>query len=456
MGKQSVRVDDEFIDLQDISENLRALGVTTLFTSLVDSAGVIRGKSVPVNRLKTICQSGVGASPSWALFCADNAIAWIPAFTAVGDHRLRADISSLVTLQDGFCWAPVDVFEQEGQHAAWCSRHFLRQQVTALQKQGIETLAAGELEFYLLPEQDVPGHSGWHAYGIGGLLAHESMINDLVRTLEEASVGLEQFHAEYGSCQFELSLAPADPVTMVDRLVLTRILLGRIARKHHLRVSFSPRPFANEAGNGAHLHYSFTREGQPLLAGGTGIYGITAEGGSLIAGIVRYLPEMVALLAPSVLSAERLQPGHWSGAYACWGLENREAAVRYCAANRGNPYGAHLEVKCIDPAANPYIACGSVLGMALAGLKDELPLPQPTQSAPADLSEAERNEQNIQRLITNHSEALTRLAQSSLAQSMLPPELLGALIAVRQHEQDTWGHLPLETITEIFRFAWSV
>ncbi len=133
------------------------------------------------------------------------------------------------------------VFEQEGQHAAWCSRHFLRQQVAALQKQGIETLAAGELEFYLLPEQDVPGHSGWHAYGIGGLLAHESMINDLVRTLEEANVGLEQFHAEYGSCQFELSLAPADPVTMVDRLVLTRILLGRIARKHHLRVSFSPR-----------------------------------------------------------------------------------------------------------------------------------------------------------------------------------------------------------------------
>lgn len=64
MGKQSVRVDDEFIDLQDISENLRALGVTTLFTSLVDSAGVIRGKSVPVNRLKTLCQSGVGASPS--------------------------------------------------------------------------------------------------------------------------------------------------------------------------------------------------------------------------------------------------------------------------------------------------------------------------------------------------------------------------------------------------------
>ncbi|ERK16356.1 putative Glutamine synthetase [Pantoea sp. AS-PWVM4] len=456
MGKQSVIIDEESIDLQSESERLRALGVTTLFASLVDSAGVIRGKSVPVNRLKTLCQSGVGASPSWALFCADNAISWIPAFSAVGDHRLRADLAALVTLPDGFCWAPVDVFEQEGEHAAWCSRHFLRRQVAALQQQGIETLAAGELEFFLLPEQDDQQDNEWHAYGMGGLLAHEAMVNDLVKTLEEAGVGLEQFHAEYGTRQFELSLAPANPVTAIDRLVLTRILLGRIARQHKLRISFSPRPFEHDAGNGAHLHFSFTREGQPLLAGGTGSYGITDAGGSLLAGIVRHLPELVALLAPSVLSADRLQPGHWSGAYACWGLENREAAVRYCAANQGNPYGAHLEVKCIDPSANPYIACGAVLGMALAGLNAALPLPQPTQAAPADLSEAQRHEQHIHRLITSHSDALTRLAQSPLAQSMLPPELLGALIAVRQHEQDTWGHMPLKTITEKFRFAWSV
>lgn len=456
MDKQSVINNAETIDFQREVARLRALGVTTVFASLVDSAGVIRGKSIPVNRLKTLSQSGVGASPSWALFCADNAIAWIPAFSAVGDDRLRADLSALVTLQDGFCWAPVDVFEQEGELAAWCSRHFLRRQVEALQQQGIETLAAGELEFFLLPEQEEEAEGTWHAYGMGGLLAHEAMVNDLVNALEEAGVGLEQFHAEYGSRQFELSLAPANPITAVDRLVLTRILLGRIARKHHLRVSFSPRPFERDAGNGAHLHFSFTRDGQPLLAGGSGSYGISEAGGSLLAGIVRHLPELVALLAPSVLSADRLQPGHWSGAYACWGLENREAAVRYCAANKGNPYGAHLEVKCIDPSANPYIACGAVLGMALAGLNAALPLPQPTQAAPADLSETQRHEQHIYRLITSQSDALQRLAQSPLAQSILPPELLGALIAVRQHEQDTWGHLPLKAIAEKFRFAWSV
>jgi glutamine synthetase len=454
MDKVAAVENNQSIDSQ--CESLIASGVATVFASLVDSAGVIRGKSIPVTRLKTISQSGVGASPSWALFCADNAIAWIPAFSAVGDDRLRADLSALVKLKDGFCWAPVDVFEQEGERAAWCSRHFLRSQVEALQAAGIETLAAGELEFYLLPEDADASAGHWHAYGMGALLDREAAVNDIVNTLGEAGVGLEQFHAEYGTAQYELSLAPADPVTAIDRLVLTRILLGRIARKHQLRISFSPKPFDGGAGNGAHLHFSFTRQGKPLLAGGEGAYGITTEGGNLIAGIVHYLPELVALLAPSVLSADRLQPGHWSGAYACWGLENREAAVRYCAANPANPYGAHLEVKCIDPSANPYIACGAVLGMALAGKTQSMPLPEATQAAPADFSEQQRSEKQIKRLIYSQADALTRLEHSELAQALFRPELLGALIAVRRHEHESYGHLPLKTTTEKFRFAWSV
>lgn len=438
-----------------IINRLAKSGVTTLFTSLVDSAGVIRGKTTPLARLKSLSQSGVGASPSWALFCADNAIAWIPGFSAVGDHRLRADLSALVSLQDGFCWAPADVCQQDGEPAEWCSRHFLRRQVQALREQGIETLAAGELEFFLLPDDPAPDKEHWHAYGIGPLLTHEALVADVVRQMEEAGLGLEQFHAEYGGAQFELSLSPADPISAIDKLVLTRILLGRVARQHGYRISFSPKPFATDAGNGAHLHFSFTRSGVPLLAGGEGSFGITEQGGSLMAGIVHYLPEMIALLAPSVLSAQRLQPGSWSGSYACWGLENREAAVRYCAANGGNPYGAHLEVKCIDPSANPYIACGAVLGMALAGLQAELPLPQAVQIAPDELTEQQRHEQRVTRLIVSQQDALDKLSRSALAASLFPGTQLGALIAVRQHELETYGHLPLSAVAEKLRFAWS-
>ena len=79
---------------------------------------------------------------------------------------------------------------------------------------------------------------------------------------------------------------------------------------------------------------------------------------------------MIGALAPSLLSGLRLQPGHWSGAFACWGLENREAAVRLCAGTKGNPRGANVEVKCIDASANPYVVNAVLLGLARMGLRE--------------------------------------------------------------------------------------
>src|SRR3712207_8559509 len=85
------------------------------------------------------------------------------------------------------------------------------------------------------------------------------------------------------------------------------------------------------------MHVSLTRDGVPLLTGGPLAEGLTAEGASAVAGIVRNLPGGIAVLAGTVVSGERMQPGHWSGASACWGVENREAAVRLLLANNGNP-----------------------------------------------------------------------------------------------------------------------
>lgn len=456
MSSNCVDKKSQEIDYKEKINELLSGGVTSIFASLVDSAGVIRGKSVPVERLASLCRSGVGASPSWALFCADNAIAWIPEFSAVGDHRLRADVRGLVSLKDGFCWAPVDVCQQNGEPADWCSRTFLRQQEDVFRQLGIDVLVAGELEFFLIADDKSSSGNQWHAYGMGELLNREQFVNDVTRSFAEAGLGLEQFHAEYGTQQFELSLSPATPVRATDKLSLARILLGRIARRHGCRVSFSPQPYADNAGNGAHIHFSFTRNGIPLLSAGEGQTGMRPEGESVIAGIIAWLPQLIALLAPSAISANRLQPGHWSGAYACWGLENREAAVRFCAANASNPYGAHLEVKCIDPSANPYIACGAVLAMAAAGISQLLPIPQEVTIAPDDMSEQELETRNICRLIYSQNDALQKLEESEFARSVINHELLAALIAVRRHENTTYSHLSDEERAEKLRFRWSV
>lgn len=440
---------------QPDSAQTEAQPSTLLLTSLIDCAGVTRGKTVPMARAASVARSGVGASPSWALFCVDNAIAWIPSITAVGDHRLRPDLSAAVRLDETITWAPAEVYTQEGETAFWCSRQMLRRQCECLAARGIAVKSAGEIEFFLLPADEAEAERPWHAYGISTLMEREGFVAEVTETFTRLGLGLEQFHGEYGGQQYELSLSPAEPVAAMDKIALARILLGRIARRHGGRISLSPQPFAGGVGNGAHTHFSFTQGGRALLAGGAGPHGITAEGGAIIAGLQRHLPEMVGILAPSILSTARLQPGHWSGAFACWGKENREAAIRYCAATPGNPQGAHLEVKCIDPSANPYAAAAAVLAMAEAGLAAALPLPAEMTEDPGALSDDTRAARGIAPLGGDHASILDRLEASPIAAGF-PPEMLAALLAVRRHETRAFGHLPLDGIAEALRYAWSV
>ncbi|GAA1825832.1 glutamine synthetase family protein [Planosporangium flavigriseum] len=443
-------------EVQAVAEALRAAGVRLVVGAVIDSAGVSRGKQVPVDRAGALHRSGVGASSTWAVFCADNGIAMTPRIGAVGDLRLRADLSAAVDVGGGLAWAPAEVFTQDGEPSPVCWRGFLRRQQAAAEALGLEVLAAGEVEFSLLPARPDGTSGPWVAYGLGPALDHQEFLLDLEAEFDRAQLGLEQLHAEYGGRQFEFSLSPADPLRAVDKLALARFLLGRTARRHGLAVSLSPKPFVDGVGNGAHLHMSFLRDGKPLLSAGDGPHGITPEGGSLIAGIVEQLPELTGLLAPSVLSSLRLQPGMWSGAYACWGLENREAAVRLCAATQGNPHGANIEIKCVDPTANPYIAAGAILAAALDGLRAGKPLPPEVTVAPADLTEEESKQLGVVQLPGTHAEALDALERSAAAQRHLGEELLEALVAVRRHEQAEYGDADIATTVDRLRFAWSV
>lgn len=430
-------------------------GRALLLTTLIDCAGVTRGKVIPVERMESAARSGVGASPSWCLFCVDNHIAWIPSITAVGDHRLKPDLSAAVRIAPDLTWAPAEVWQQDDERGFWCARNVLRQQVDALSRRGISVKSAGEMEFFLLPVE-AAAQSPWLAYGAGAVLDREAFIADVAEQFTHCGLGLEQFHAEYGTQQYELSLAPADPVAAMDKLALARIILGRIGRKYGLRVSYSPMPFAGGAGNGGHVHFSFTDNGRPLLAGSDGPHGIGRDGQAMIGGIIHYLPEMLGLLTPSIISGARLKPGLWSGAFACWGQENREAAVRYCEANQSNPHGAHIEVKCIDPSANPYLACASVLAMAAAGLQEMRELPAETFDDPRQLSEAQRAARGIVQLSSDHDLVLRQLEASPLARAMLDPQMLAALIAVRRHEAEAYQTKTPDQIAAALRFAWSV
>jgi glutamine synthetase len=427
-------------ELATAAARLEDAEVRLLSGSVVDPAGVIRAKHVPARRADAFHVSGMGASPSWNVFCVDNAIAFTPRFGVVGDMRLRADLAGLRVLGDGLAWAPAEMFDQDGTPAPVCTRGLLRRTAGGLAERGLGALVGCELEMVLTPRSG----PGWNAYGLGALLDVEPFVHDLLAAADRAGLPIEQIHAEYGDSQLELSIGPSDPLTAADHVVLARLLACRVARRHDVAVSFSPLPFAGGSGNGA-----------PLFSGGAGPYGLTDDGSAAIGGIVAGLPELTAVFAGSVLSPHRLQPGHWSGAFACWGWENREAAVRLCAATPGNPHGASVELKCIDPSANPYLATAAFLELALEGLADGAPLPPEVTVAPDSLTSEDVARTGAVRLPADQASALDVLEASDLARRLLGEEILEALTAVRRYEVDTYGGKDVEAVAEKLRYAWS-
>jgi glutamine synthetase len=235
-----------------------------------------------------------------------------------------------------------------------------------------------------------------------------------------------------------------------------RIIVGRAARRYGLRVSLSPVPFAGSVGSGAHQHFSLRKGDQPLFSDGAGVQGMTPEGESAVAGLVAGLAEAEGVLCGSILSGLRIQPGHWSGAYICWGTENREAAVRFLVGGNSNPHGANVEVKVIDPSANPYLATASILGLALEGIEQQLPLPAEAAVDPSSLGDERRAEAGIGVLPTSQTAVLDALESSSRIRGILGDQAVDATLAVRRYEQENFGDLDDEALAEKFRMAWSL
>lgn len=418
--------------------------------SIVDMGGVARAKYVPTARLEAFRDVGMGASPSWSVFTVDGSIAFTGDLGVVGDLRIRLDPGDLRDVGDGVGWAPGDLYRQDGEPSPMCARSVLRRSVADAQQSGLTARVGAELECTLLSPDG--GHAtgpGWAPYGLRSSLEQAAFLADVVRSAEAAGLGIEQVHMEYGHDQLEVSLSPSDPVRAADDVVLGRVVIGRAAERHGMRVSFSPVPFAGEAGNGAHLHLSLRDADGPLFSDGPGPHGLTAAGGAAIGGVLATLPDLLAVYAGSALSAHRLVPGNWAGAAACWGLENREAAVRLVAGGPASAHGANLELKVVDPSANPYLAVAALLASARLGVAGGLSLPEEVAVDPAAAAV------ELRALPGDQLAALDALEASATARELLGAPIVAGTLAVRRHEVATYAALPLAETTRALRFAWS-
>lgn len=443
-----------------LAESLAERDVNAVAVTFVDTSGIARVKGVPTGAFERAAGWGVGATPVFDAFLFDDMIASTPVANPAGDLRLLPDLDRVVPLaaQPGWAWAPADRLTQDGAAHPGCTRQLASRMVDRLAEHGLTARSAFEVEWIVYaggnPDDPVPAVAG-PAYGMTRLVEVSDYTVDLLRALAAQGVDVLQLHPEYSPGQFELSVAAESPVAAADTAVLVRTTIRAVAARHGLAVSFAPAVFPGGVGNGGHLHLSFARDGRNLFAGGDRRFGLTGEAEAFMAGVLGRLPALLAVGAPSVASYLRLLPSHWAGAFACWGLENREAPVRLVTGSVGeHDTAANVEVKCVDQSANPYLLTAAVLAAGLAGLEERAVLPEPVQQDPAALSEDERAERGVTRLPTALADSLAAFTAEPALTGALGPELTETLLAVRQAEIDIFAGASPEKIIAATRWKY--
>jgi glutamine synthetase len=443
---------------ESLVPGLAEQGVVAVATSFVDNAGISRVKSVPLDRLPALAAWGVGFSTVFDYFRFDDWVAAPPGGHApVGDQRIVPDLDRLVVLaaQPGWAWAPGDRFAQSGEPYPLDSRLLLGRLVDDLVGRDISVLSAIEIEWVVSEdgEEYVPATKG-PAYGLARLTHASEYSRDLLTALAEQGVVVEQFHPEYADGQLELSVAPESPVHAADTSVLVRTTIRAVGARHGLRTSFSPKVDAAGVGNGGHVHLSLNRGDRNLMSGGSGRFGLTEEATAFSGGILEHLAPLLAVGAPSVASYLRLVPQHWAGAYACWGLENREAALRMVTGSRGSEdWAANLEVKCFDLHANPYLVFAGLLGAGVAGLDAGTSLPEPVDVDPASLDDDTLAARGISRLPQTLREALDAFTADDVLRATFGETLSDAIRAVRESELELFDGASPEEVAAASRWA---
>jgi glutamine synthetase len=356
----------------------------------------------------------------------------------VGEIRLVPDLETFAILP----YVPktarllCDMLTLEGEPWGACPRTFLKRMIERGRKAGVTLKAAFENEFTLATHDRVPLDRS-PCFSSIGMDSAAPVMMEIIEALMAQGVQPEQYYAELGPGQQELPVRFADALRAADNQITVRETARGVAWKRGLLASFAPKPFPDQAGNGSHIHFSLWRlkDGKNHFHDPKGRYGLSDAGYSFIGGVLSHLPALVALTAPSVNSYRRLQPRFWSGAYAAWGPDNREAAIRIPSKRRGlEMESTNLELKPCDPSNNPYLALGGLLAAGLDGMARKLNPGEPALVDPDTLSEAERQRRGIRRLPATLGGALDALERDPVLMEALGPVLAKEYLTVKRSE----------------------
>jgi glutamine synthetase len=426
-------------DIDEVVRKTDEAGLRLIRFLWCGNDGTVRAKASSRHGLERRLESGIGLTVAMQAMNGLDQLQPIEGLGPVGEIRLIPDLTTFRILP----YAPqtgavvTDHVDLDGEAAAVCQRSFLKRMEARLAERGLVLRAAFESEFSLATQVDgqfVPVDSGL-CFSTIAMTAAQDYANELAAALEAQEIVLEQYYAELGHGQQEISIRHRPALQAADEQLLVRETIRGVAARHGLVASLAPKPWPDNAGNGAHVHFSLWEGNRNSFYDGSAPDLLSGEARSFIAGLLEHLPGLCGLTAPSFNSYHRIVPQHWAGAFMCWGHDNREAPVRVASVFGGlEEASTNAELKACDASCNPYLALGGLIAAGLDGLEKGLLPPEPVEVDPATIAEDERAARGITELPATQAEALDALAADPVLTAALGSLLAESYLAVRCSE----------------------
>jgi glutamine synthetase len=322
------------------------------------------------------------------------------------------------------------------------SRHVLRTALERMRALGFDAYNVGpELEFFYFrmggDGKPTPLDAGGY-FEETTIDASSDLRKHTVLALEEMGIPIEYLHHEVGPSQHEIDMRYAGGLDMADHCITYRNVVKEVAKRHGVYATFMPKPLYGVNGSGMHTHQSLFAGGRNAFFDGDDRWYLSDVAKSFIAGQLRHAREIALLFAQWANSYKRLVPGYEAPVYVAWSQRNRSALIRVPLYHPGKEGATRAEIRCPDPACNPYLAFAGLLHAGLEGIERGYELPDPMETNLYALSKPERQALGIESLPESLGEAITLAEDSDLVEKVLGFELRDRLIALKRDEWDAY------------------
>jgi len=422
---------ERIMDKEYVLNRVEQEGIKFIRLWFTDILGTLKNFAIPKEELEHALDEGMG-------FDGSSIIGYQT--IEESDMIAKPDPSTFAILpwrpkENGVARLICDVLEPSGAPYVGDPRYILKKNIERARKKGFAFNLGPELEYFYFSSNQCPEILDTGGYfDLTPLDQATNLRRDTIFALEDMGVRIEYSHHEVAPSQHEIDLRFDEALKMADIVMTHRLVVKEIALQSGVHATFMPKPIEGENGSGMHTHQSLFKNGKNAFFDASDEYNLSDIGKGFIAGQLKHIKEFCLVTAQWVNSYKRLVPGFEAPVYITWARRNRSTLIRVPMYKPGNELATRAELRCPDPACNPYLAFSVMLAAGLEGIEKKYVLRDPVEKNIYKMTDEQLKVHGIESLPGSLGEALAETENSDLVRRALGDHVFDHLIELKKRE----------------------